>query len=65
MQRLEEGQEEVQRQPEAESEQAAVGPVDALPAWRPFYAAVRDAMQRLRAGEADLLNSGNRQDESK
>jgi|GEM_PF-1660973 len=24
------------------------GPADALPAWRPFYTAVRDAMRRMR-----------------
>ncbi|MBD3919802.1 hypothetical protein H8B09_13645 [Paenibacillus sp. PR3] len=29
----------------------APGPVDALPAWRPFYAAVRDSMQRLRGSD--------------
>ncbi|WP_164779643.1 hypothetical protein [Paenibacillus kobensis] len=25
-----------------------IGPADALPAWRPFYAAVRDAVRKLR-----------------
>lgn len=29
----------------------SIGPVDALPAWRPFYAAVRDSMKRLRGSE--------------
>ncbi|GMK42414.1 hypothetical protein PCCS19_54740 [Paenibacillus sp. CCS19] len=29
----------------------APGPADALPAWRPFYAAVRDSMRRLREPE--------------
>ncbi|GFN30095.1 hypothetical protein [Paenibacillus xylaniclasticus] len=30
--------------PEADEQ---VGPADALPTWRPFYAAVRDAMRKL------------------
>ncbi|MWC28598.1 hypothetical protein [Paenibacillus sp. MMS18-CY102] len=64
MQRPEGDQQEDQRQKEAENGAMAVGPADALPAWRPFYAAVRDAMQRLRE-EVGPLNSGTQQNEPK
>ncbi|MNG39481.1 hypothetical protein D3C84_1275890 [compost metagenome] len=41
--------EQVKFEQAAEShDYADIGPTDALPAWRPFYAAVRDAMRKLR-----------------